>query len=141
MGGGLRLRYDPPLAPLAQARDLSHPLPPKMAATRAVSRLPSVVDSRPPLPVACADLAFFNLPFISRPRPSEIGFDVGPALRGGNRGFLRPGLDSAHCPQPGRAQRSPSHQGQTPRVTSADKARTVGPDLQANGRPAAWTLK
>lgn len=31
-------------------------------------------------------------------------------LSGGNQGFLRLGLDSAHCPQPGRAQRSPSHQ-------------------------------
>lgn len=92
--------------------------------------LPSVVACLLPLPVACGDLAFFNLPFISRPRPSEIGFDVGPAPRGEIKGFCGLVWTLPTAPSPGGAQRSPGHQAETLKATLADKrARALVLDL------------
>lgn len=102
--GSTCLGLDPPLTSC----------PPRWLLPGLCQGLPSVVACLLPLPVACGDQAFFNLPFISRPRPSEIGFDVGPAPRGGNQGFLRPGLDSDHCPQPRRGPEVSWPSGQDP---------------------------
>lgn len=105
--------------------------------------LPSVVACLLPLPVACGDLAFFNLPFISRPRPSEFGFDVGPAPRGVEiKGFLGLVWTLPTAPSPGGAQRSPGHPDKTLRMTPTGKrAGDLVPDLQAHGGAAAWAPK
>lgn len=128
--GSTCLGLDPPLTSC----------PPRWLLPGLCQGLPSVVACLLPLPVACGDQAFFNLPFISRPRPSEIGFDVGPAPRGGNQGFLRPGLDSDHCPQPRRGPEVSWPSGQDPESDPPTHTHKV-PDLQAHGRAATWAPK
>lgn len=86
-GGQPGLRYPLSGSTCPGLRALPASCPPRWRLPGPRRDLLAVVACRPPLPVACGDLAFFNLPFILRTRPSEISFDVGPAPRGGIKGF------------------------------------------------------
>ena len=76
--GQAGLRYPLPGSTCQGLRALPASCPPRWQLPGPRRGLLAVVACRLPLPVACGDLAFFNLPFILRTRPSEISFDVGP---------------------------------------------------------------